>query len=89
MSDEDYRLLQLALLLKPDKGAIIRGGGGVRKMRWSLPGQGKRGGARVIYYWSPRHAAIIMLWMYRKNEQEDLTKDQLKRLRQVVEAEYK
>jgi mRNA-degrading endonuclease RelE of RelBE toxin-antitoxin system len=50
LSDEEYRQLQLALLPKPDLGAIIPGSGGLRKVRWSGKGHGKQGGVRVIYY---------------------------------------
>ena len=52
-TDENYRMLQAALMLRPDAGNLIRGSGGLRKIRWSLPGQGKRGALRVIYYWNP------------------------------------
>ena len=49
MSDDDYRALQSALLLRPEAGAIVPGGGGLRKLRWGFAGTGKRGGLRVIY----------------------------------------
>jgi mRNA-degrading endonuclease RelE of RelBE toxin-antitoxin system len=51
LNDEEYRLLQSALLSRPDLGAIIPGSGGLRKARWSTRRRGKRGGLRVIYYW--------------------------------------
>jgi hypothetical protein len=50
LADDEYRSLQLALLLRPESGRLIPGGGGLRKMRWSLKGKGKRGGCRIIYY---------------------------------------
>ena len=50
LPDEEYRMLQTALMFRPDAGDIIRGGGGLRKVRWNLPGRGKRGALRVIYY---------------------------------------
>jgi len=49
LPDEDYRTLQIALLLRPEQGPLIKGGGGLRKVRWALKGVGKRGGVRVIY----------------------------------------
>ncbi len=88
LSDDDYRELQLALILHPDSGAIISGSGGLRKTRWSMQGRGKRGGVRVIYYWIDAQNKILMLFMYAKNEQEDLTPEQLKVLRKIVEEEY-
>jgi len=51
---DEYLGLQKYLLKYPDKGDIIPGAGGVRKFRWSLPGKGKRGGVRVIYYWKSK-----------------------------------
>lgn len=49
--DDGYRGLQIYLLQKPDAGAIVRGSGGIRKVRWSATGKGKSGGVRVLYYW--------------------------------------
>ena len=83
ISDDNYRMLQSALMLRPDSGKMIKGSGGLRKIRWNLPGSGKRGALRVIYYWDPPDT-IFMLFPYRKSDQEDLTSDQLKILRQVV-----
>jgi mRNA-degrading endonuclease RelE of RelBE toxin-antitoxin system len=50
LSDDEYRLLQQELTERPEGGKIIPGSGGLRKIRWGLPGSGKRGGIRVIYY---------------------------------------
>ena len=83
LPDDNYRMLQTALMLRPDAGSLIKGSGGLRKIRWNLPGTGKRGALRVIYYWSPP-GTIFMLFPYRKTGQEDLTPDQLKLLRQMV-----
>jgi len=88
LTDEEYRLLQIALVKRPDWGAIIRGAGGLRKLRWNLPGKGKRGGTRVIYYWAVSQDQILMLFIYPKHERGDLTPAQLKILRQIVEKEY-
>jgi mRNA-degrading endonuclease RelE of RelBE toxin-antitoxin system len=52
LADDEYRLLQKFLAQHPDAGAIIRGSGGIRKVRWGSRGKGKSGGVRVIYYWS-------------------------------------
>lgn len=89
LSDEDFRLLQVSLLLKPEQGKVIPGSGGLRKMRWALPGRGKSGGARVIYFWFVAQSVIYLLMLYAKNEQENLTPEQLKLLRKTVEAELK
>jgi mRNA-degrading endonuclease RelE of RelBE toxin-antitoxin system len=50
LTDDEYSQLQAALAEAPQRGAIIPGTGGVRKLRWAQPGRGKRGGIRVIYY---------------------------------------
>ena len=52
LSDDEYAALQAHLVAYPDGGAIIRGSGGVRKIRWRSGGKGKSGGVRVIYYWA-------------------------------------
>ena len=88
LSDEEYRQLQLALILHPEMGAVIPSSGGLRKARWSLAGRGKRSGVRTIYYWAVLDNQILMLLMYAKNEQDDLTREQLKVLRQIIEEEY-
>lgn len=85
---EEYRLLQSALLSRPDAGPIIPGGAGLRKIRWSASGHGKRGGARIIYYWAVAQDRILMQFIYAKNESADLTPDQIKTLRHVVKKEY-
>ena len=88
LTEEQYRRLQIALILRPDVGVIIPGSGGLRKMRWSIQSRGKRGGVRVIYYWITRQDRILMLTIYAKSEKDDLTADQLKILKKIVEEEY-
>jgi hypothetical protein len=89
LPDEDYRALQIALLLRPEQGPLIKGGAGRRKVRWAPRGVGKRGGIRVIYFWRPVDQAFYMLFAYAKTEQEDLTPDQLRVLARVVREELK
>jgi mRNA-degrading endonuclease RelE of RelBE toxin-antitoxin system len=88
LSDEEYRALQTALANRPNAGSVIVGSGGLRKLRWAIKGKGKRGGSRVIYYWAVSQEQVLMLLIYGKSEQEDLTRDQLKTLKRVVEEEY-
>ena len=82
--DDEYRKLQLALVLRPEAGKIISGSGGLRKIRWKSSGSGKRGGLRVIYFWDVPEDTIYMLLIYKKSKQEDLTPNQLKTLRNLV-----
>lgn len=88
LDPESYRLLQLELADRPDRGRVIVGSGGLRKIRWQGLGRGKRGGTRVIYYWACDRQLILMLLAYAKGDQEDLTADQLKILRRVVKEEF-
>jgi len=78
------------LAFHPTAGAVIPGTGGVRKLRWALEGRGKRGGARVIYFFHDMDMPLLLLEIYAKNEREDLTQDRINRLRlltrQVVET---
>lgn len=85
LSDEEYARLQLRLIEYPEAGDLIRGGGGIRKLRQAAKGSGTRGGARVIYYFAASRDVILMLDIYAKNERSDLTPDQLKELRSLVE----
>jgi hypothetical protein len=88
LSNEDYRLLQLDLVRAPEAGRVIPGTGGLRKLRWGASGRGKRGGARIIYFWHPKSQSVLMLFAYPKNERSDLTPAQKRALRKVVETEY-
>lgn len=87
--DDTYRALQIALLLRPEQGALIPGSGGLRKIRWGAEGRGKRGGLRVIYFWEKARATCYMLFLYRKNEQGDLTAAQLRTLARLVREEFR
>ena len=84
LSDEEYRALQLYLVGRPDAGVLIPGSGGLRKLRWRLPGRGKRGGARVIYYWKSAVGQLFLLFLYPKNVRSDLSVTELRVLRQLV-----
>jgi hypothetical protein len=89
LDDDEYRSLQIALMLRPEQGPIVRGAGGLRKVRWAKAGTGKRGGLRVIYYWAPTERAFYMLYTYAKNEQGDLTPTQARVVGQLVREEFK
>jgi len=89
LGDEDYRLLQQALSQNPEAGAIIRQTGGTRKIRWAPQGRGKSGGVRVIYYYNRGETTCYMLLVYAKNEQDSLSPQQKRLLKQVVQQELK
>jgi len=85
MADDDYAAMQAALARRPDLGKIIPGSGGIRKMRWAGSGRGKRGGLRVVYYWQVADDQIWLLLAYPKNERDDLSHDEVKQLKRLVE----
>src|SRR5271169_668221 len=85
LTDEQYGVLQGSLVARPDAGDLIKGSGGIRKLRWALPGRGKSGGVRVIYFWRVTESQILMT-MYAKNEQANLTTTQVKQLAKLMEA---
>ncbi len=87
--DEDtYRAFQSVLVQNPEKGAVMAGCGGLRKVRVEEPrrGKGKRGGCRVIYLHIPEAARIDLLAIYNKDMQDDLTKEQQKAMKALAES---
>lgn len=65
-------------MLRPESGRLIPGSGGLRKVRWTRAGGGKRGGLRVIYYRDVRNSTCYLLFVYRKSEQGDLSLAQIR-----------
>ncbi len=84
LDDDSYRELQSVLIREPESGDLIPRSRGLRKIRWRVAGRGKRRGIRVIYYLVTREQ-IYMLYAYAKNRQEDLTQEQIQRLRNLVD----
>jgi mRNA-degrading endonuclease RelE of RelBE toxin-antitoxin system len=82
MDDESYRALQNELMDSPQKGKIMSGCGGLRKVRFADPsrGKGKRGGVRVIYLYVPQLFRIDMIDVYGKDEKDDLSSAEKKML---------
>ncbi len=85
LTDEEYQELQIRLCEFPDAGDLIKGSGGLRKIRQAAKGKGKRGGSRVIYYFAVAKETFYMLDIYTKNEKENLSKVEIKDLRSTVE----
>jgi hypothetical protein len=86
LSDVEYGALQQALVANPEAGDLIPGSGGVRKLRWSVAGRGKRGGIRVIYYLRSRQGQIWMLTLYAKNVVENIPAHVLKKIREEIDG---
>jgi hypothetical protein len=85
--DDEFRRFQSALVESPKAGDVIRGSGGLRKIRWIAQGRGKRGGARVIYYLQDSADRIYLIYGYVKNERDDLSPDQLRTLAKLIKDE--
>lgn len=86
-SDEEHSEFQLRLAANPQLGALIKGGG-IFKIRVATGSQGKRGGARVIYYWVAQRDVILLLFAYSKRDTADLTPKQVSMLGKVVKEEF-
>lgn len=83
LPDDEFRAFQEMLIEDPETGDTIADTGGFRKIRWSRSGMGKRGGVRIIYYNVMRNGRIYLALVYPKNEQDDLTAEQKKILKQL------
>jgi len=86
LSDDEYSRLQQALAADPELGSVISGSGGVRKMRWSVAGRGKRGGLRIIYFLRTRHRQIWMLTLYAKNVAENIPAHVLRQIKDEIDG---
>ena len=90
LSDEDERDIEQMLIVNPEVGVTIGGTGGVRKLCVPLQGRGKSGGARVIYFYRASSARVYLLYVYKKNEADNLSaagKVLMKKLVQALESE--
>ena len=84
LTDSDLRRLQNELLSDPKVGDVMRGTGGVRKMRFAFEHQGKSGGVRVIYVDFEVYEKIYLLTAYTKNEKINLTKEEQNEIRKLI-----
>ncbi|HEX9724027.1 MAG TPA: type II toxin-antitoxin system RelE/ParE family toxin, partial [Vicinamibacteria bacterium] len=86
LSDDEYLELQLSLVANPEAGDLVRGSGGLRKLRWRVAGRGKRGGIRVIYYLRSQQGQMWMLTLYAKNEEENIPGHILKKIKEEIDG---
>jgi mRNA-degrading endonuclease RelE of RelBE toxin-antitoxin system len=86
LSDDEFAALQLSLVINPEAGDVIKGTGGVRKMRWAGSGRGKRGGIRVIYYLRLQNGQIWLLTAYAKNVKDNIPVSVLKKIKEELDG---
>jgi hypothetical protein len=86
LDDESYAEFQQDLARNPEKGPVIEGTGGLRKIRWKLPGKGKSGGIRIIYLYLKLRGCIYLVFVFTKDESDNLTASQKTDLKKLVEA---
>ena len=84
LTEASYQELQLYLASYPQAGDVIPGTGGCRKLRWAAKGHGKRGGARIIYYYRSARGQIWLLTLYAKNEEANLPSHYIRSLREEI-----
>jgi len=85
LSEDEFIGFQSFLLQYPESGKIVRSSGGIRKIRWSMTGKGKRGGVRVIYYFKKQDDEIWLLTIYSKNEVENIPAHVLRQIAKEIE----
>lgn len=85
LTDDEREALIFYLAASPMAGAVIPGAGGIRKLRWRLEGRGKRGGARVIYFFHNADMPVFALTLFAKNERADLSHRERNELRQLCD----
>jgi hypothetical protein len=85
MADEEIEELIDFVAVNPSVGAVIPGTGGMRKLRWRRSGTGKRGGARVVYFYYDGSMPILMILAYAKSAADDMTPEQKKRARALID----
>ena len=85
LNDGDYAQFQQYLMETPDAGDLVKGSGGVRKVRWSRPGVGKSGGVRVCYFARSRVGQILLLVIYAKGARDSIAGSTLKSIKEGMQ----
>mgnify|MGYP000871482956 FL=1 len=86
LTDDQYKELQQYLIEFPKGGDVIKGSGGLRKLRWESKNKGKSAGIRNIYYYYESEGTIYMLYVYQKGRQDNLSAKEVALLKSVLEG---
>jgi len=84
MTDRERSEAIAMLAADPERGALLEGGGGIRKVRFAVGGRGKSGGVRIIYYFHDEHRPIFLLTVFAKNERANLSRAERNALAKVA-----
>jgi hypothetical protein len=84
MPESDRAELVAFVAANPEAGDVMPETGGIRKLRWGLSGRGKRGGARVIYYYHGERLPVFLLAAYAKNERANLSKAERNAMKKLI-----
>ena len=84
LTDQDLRRLQETLLFNPQAGVVMKGTGGLRKLRFAFEGRGKSGSTRIVYVDFVVHEALYLIYAYPKNEQDNLTAAQRNEIKKMI-----
>jgi mRNA-degrading endonuclease RelE of RelBE toxin-antitoxin system len=84
LTEDEYIRLQGYMFKYPEAGDVVPGSGGVRKLRWSIAGKGKRGGVRVIYFFKKRDNEIWLLTIYGKSQVENIPAHILRQIAEEI-----
>ena len=85
LTDDEYGVFQSFLVSNPETGSVVRGSGGVRKVRWNRRGTGKSGGVRVLYFARTEAGEIWLLLIYAKSAIDSIPGHILKTLKEEME----
>jgi hypothetical protein len=85
-TEDEHEEFVLTIAGNPEAGDVIPGTGGVRKVRWSRTGTGKRGGVRVIYFYHDRDRPLCLLMVYAKGRRDNLDAEDKKAIRDLAAA---
>ena len=84
LSENEKDELIVYLSMHPNAGVLIKGTGGIRKLRWARSGQGKSGGVRIIYYYHSHEMPLYLLALFGKNEKANISKEEKNILSRMV-----
>lgn len=87
LNEDEREEFAVFISQNPSAGSVVRGSGGVRKIRWARTGSGKRGGVRVIYYNQLHHEEVWLLTLYAKTERSTIPADEFRLIREAIERE--